>query len=57
MKFMFKRRRFSVAMTLACVRSYRKYGISYHGEMMRGLGMEFDSATFFRWVQRYAPVF
>jgi transposase-like protein len=42
---------------MGTVHPYRKYGISYHGEMMRGLGMEFDLATFFRWVQRYAPVF
>jgi transposase, IS6 family len=53
----FKRRRFPVEIILLCVRWYCKYGISYRDltEMMSERGVEVDSSTIFRWVQRYAP--
>jgi transposase-like protein len=53
----FKRRRFPVAIILLCVRWYCKYGISYRdlAEMMQERGVNVDSSTLFRWVQRYAP--
>jgi transposase, IS6 family len=39
------------------VRWYCKYGITYRdlAEMMQERGVEVDSSTIFRWVQRYAP--
>jgi transposase, IS6 family len=53
----FKRRRFSVAIILLCVRWYCKYGLSYRdlAEMMQERGVEVNPSTIFRWVQRYAP--
>ena len=53
----FKRRRFSVAIILLCVRWYCKYGISYRdlAEMMSERGVSVHPSTIFRWVQRYAP--
>ncbi|WP_246215664.1 IS6 family transposase [Microvirga makkahensis] len=53
----FKRRRFPVEIILLCVRWYCKYGISYRdvAEMMEERGVNVDSSTIFRWVQRYAP--
>ena len=53
----FKRRRFPVEIILLCVRWYCKYGISCRdlAEMMQERGVNVDSPTLFRWVQRYAP--
>ena len=50
----FKRRRFPVEIILVCVRWYCKYGITYRdlAEMMQERGVEVDSSTIFRWVQR-----
>lgn len=54
---LFKRCRFPVEIILLCVCWYGKYGISYRdlAEMMQEPGVEVDSSTIFRWVQRYAP--
>jgi len=54
---LFKRRRFPAEIILLCVRWYCKYGISYRdlAEMMQERGVEVDSSTIYRWVQRYAP--
>ena len=48
--------RFPVKIILLCVRWYCKCGISYRdlAEMMQERGVEVDSSTIFRWVQRYA---
>jgi hypothetical protein len=53
----FKRRRFPVEIILVCVRWYCKYRITYRdlAEMMQERGVEVDSSTIFRWVQRYEP--
>jgi len=53
----FMRFRFPVEIILVCVRRYCKYGIPYRDltEIMQERGVEVDTSTIFRWMQRYAP--
>jgi len=53
----FHGRDFQGKIILWAVRWYSKYGISYRKlqEMLIECGVNFDHATIYCWVQRYAP--
>ena len=53
----FHGRHFQGEIILWAVRWYSKYGISYRElqEMLVECGVNFDHATIYCWVQRYAP--